>query len=122
MDPHEDPAPTGRPPRLLDQARDKLRTLHYSYRTEQQYLQWVRRFILFHDKRHPRTMGAPRWGRCGCVARDRASRDAPRDRNVIHRSRDVSEPRGPRFVVLVPAHSKMKRPARGGPIHFWLGD
>ena len=59
MDPHKDPAPTGRHPRLLDQARDRLRTLHYSYRTEQQYLQWVRRFILFHDKRHPRTMGAP---------------------------------------------------------------
>jgi len=59
MVPHKDPAPTGRPPRLLDQARDKLRTLHYSYRTEQQYLQWVRRFILFQDKRHPRTMGAP---------------------------------------------------------------
>jgi len=36
-----------------------LTTLHYSYRTEQQYLQWVRRFILFHDKRHPREMGAP---------------------------------------------------------------
>ena len=59
MDPHKDAAPTRRPPRLLDQARDKLRTLHYRYRTEQQYLQWVRRFILFHDKRHPRTMGAP---------------------------------------------------------------
>ena len=59
MDPHKDAAPTCRPPRLLDQARDKLRTLHYRYRTEQQYLQWVRRFILFHDKRHPRTMGAP---------------------------------------------------------------
>jgi len=59
MDPHDDPAPACRPPRLLDQVRDKLSTLHYSYRTEQQYLQWVRRFILFHDKRHPRTMGAP---------------------------------------------------------------
>ncbi len=59
MDSHKDPALTGRPPRLLDQVRDKLRTLHYSYRTEQQYLQWVRRFILFHDKRHPRMMGAP---------------------------------------------------------------
>jgi integron integrase len=59
MDPHKDPTPTGRPPRLLDQVRDKLRTLHYSYRTEQQYLQWARRFIRFHDKRHPRTMGAP---------------------------------------------------------------
>ncbi|MDH4166748.1 MAG: integron integrase [Gammaproteobacteria bacterium] len=59
MDPHKDPNPTSRPPRLLDQAKDKLRTLHYSYRTEQQYLQWLRRFIRFHDKRHPRTLGAP---------------------------------------------------------------
>jgi site-specific recombinase XerD len=39
--------------------RDKLRTLHYSFRTEQQYLQWVRRYSLFHQKRHPREMGAP---------------------------------------------------------------
>jgi len=45
-------------PRLLDQARERLRTLHYSYRTEQQYLQWIRRFILFIGKRHPREMGA----------------------------------------------------------------
>jgi hypothetical protein len=59
MDPHNDSAPACRPRRLLDEVRDKLRTLHYSYRTEQQYLQWVRRFILFHDKRHPRAMGAP---------------------------------------------------------------
>jgi len=60
MDLHKDPAPTYRPPRLLDQVRDKLRMLHYSYRTEQQYLQWARRFILLHDKWHPRTMGSPR--------------------------------------------------------------
>ena len=45
-------------PRLLDQVRQKLRTLHYSYRTEQQYLHWVRRYILFHDKRHPASLGA----------------------------------------------------------------
>jgi hypothetical protein len=57
MDPHKDSNPKSRPPRLLDQARDKLRTLHYSYRTERQYVQWIHRFILFHDKRHPRTMG-----------------------------------------------------------------
>jgi len=59
MDPLQGPAPAVHPPRLLDQVRDKLRTLHYSYRTEQQYVQWVRRFILFHDRRHPRAMGAP---------------------------------------------------------------
>jgi integron integrase len=45
-------------PRLLDQVRERLRTLHYSYRTEQQYLQWIRRFILFSGKRHPQEMGA----------------------------------------------------------------
>ena len=46
------------PPRLLDQMRDRLRLRHYSYRTEQQYVAWVRRFILFHEKRHPKTMAA----------------------------------------------------------------
>lgn len=48
-----------RSPKLLEQFRDRLRLLHYSIRTEQQYVQWVRRFILFHDKRHPGEMGAP---------------------------------------------------------------
>lgn len=45
-------------PKLLDQLRDRLRLKHYSIRTETQYVQWVRRFVLFHDKRHPREMGA----------------------------------------------------------------
>ena len=45
-------------PRLLDQMRDRLRTLHYSLRTEQQYLFWVRRFVLFSGRQHPATMGA----------------------------------------------------------------
>jgi integron integrase len=44
--------------KLLDQARDILRTKHYSYRTEQAYIDWMRRFILFHNKRHPREMDA----------------------------------------------------------------
>lgn len=44
-------------PRLMEQVRDALRVHHYSLRTEQSYLQWVRRFILFHGKRHPREMG-----------------------------------------------------------------
>ncbi|OYY58693.1 MAG: integrase [Hydrogenophilales bacterium 28-61-11] len=39
--------------------RDRIRVKHYSIRTETQYVQWVRRFILFHDKKHPRDMGAP---------------------------------------------------------------
>ena len=47
-----------RKPRLLDEVRAKIRTLHYSRRTEESYTQWVKRYILFHGKRHPRDMGA----------------------------------------------------------------
>ena len=46
------------PPKLLDQVRDKIRVKHYSIRTETQYLQWIKRFIFFHGKRHPRDLGA----------------------------------------------------------------
>ena len=45
-------------PRLLNQVRDKIRLKHYSIRTEQAYTDWVKRFILFHKKRHPKDMGA----------------------------------------------------------------
>ena len=45
-------------PRLLDQVRELIRIRHYSIRTEQAYVQWIRRYILFHDKRHPRDLGA----------------------------------------------------------------
>jgi integron integrase len=44
-------------PRLLDQVREAIRTRHYSYRTEQQYVAWIRRFIIFHGRRHPRELG-----------------------------------------------------------------
>jgi site-specific recombinase XerD len=44
-------------PRLLDQVRDCLRRRHYSLRTEKSYVAWIRRYILFHGKRHPREMG-----------------------------------------------------------------
>jgi integron integrase len=46
------------PTKLLDQLAEVLRLKHYSYRTEEAYLDWVRRFILFHHKRHPQEMGA----------------------------------------------------------------
>ena len=46
------------PPKLLEQLRIHLRTRHYSIRAEQTYIDWARRFILFHGKRHPRDMGA----------------------------------------------------------------
>jgi len=44
-------------PKLLDQVRERIRTLHYSIRTEEAYVEWIRRFILFHQKRHPAEMG-----------------------------------------------------------------
>jgi len=46
------------PPKLLDQVRQRLRAKHYSIRTETQYVQWIRRFIFYHNKRHPIEMGA----------------------------------------------------------------
>ncbi len=44
-------------PRLLDRVRDRIRLKHYSIRTEQAYLDWVRRFVVFHGRRHPRELG-----------------------------------------------------------------
>lgn len=46
-----------KPKKLLDQVRDVIRLKHYSYRTEQSYVGWIRRYILFHNKRHPKEMG-----------------------------------------------------------------
>jgi integron integrase len=43
--------------RLLDQCREVLRFHHFSYRTEQTYVDWIRRYILFHQKRHPKELG-----------------------------------------------------------------
>ena len=51
------PPIAARPPKLLDRVRDAIRTRHYSYRTEEAYVGWIRRFILFHNKRHPAEMG-----------------------------------------------------------------
>jgi site-specific recombinase XerD len=47
------------PKKLLDQVRDVIRLKHYSYRTEETYVQWIVRYILFHNKRHPKDMGVP---------------------------------------------------------------
>jgi len=47
-----------RPPRLLDRLREKIRLKHYSIRTEEAYADWVRRFVVFHGRRHPAEMGA----------------------------------------------------------------
>lgn len=45
------------PPKLLDQVRERMRVGHYSLRTERTYIAWIRRYILFHNKRHPADMG-----------------------------------------------------------------
>lgn len=56
--PAQDKSNTAQPPRLLDQVRNEISTRHYSIRTERTYVEWVRRFVLFHNKRHPLEMGA----------------------------------------------------------------
>ena len=45
-------------PRLLDRVRTAVRLRHYSRRTEKAYVAWIRRFIVFHERRHPSEMGA----------------------------------------------------------------
>ncbi|UCE52575.1 MAG: phage integrase N-terminal SAM-like domain-containing protein [Desulfobacterales bacterium] len=45
-----------RPKKLLDQVRDRIRLKHYSLRTEKSYVSWIKRFILYHDKWHPKEM------------------------------------------------------------------
>lgn len=68
----EETSASAKPPRLLDQVRDAVRRRHYSYRTEQTYIHWIKRFIFFSGKRHPREMGVPEvTGFLSHLARDR---------------------------------------------------
>lgn len=53
------PMPPLRAPKLLDQVRERIRYLHYSLRTEEAYVHWIRAFIRFNSLRHPKDMGAP---------------------------------------------------------------
>jgi integron integrase len=71
----ESARPVAGAPRLLDQVREALRARHYSRKTEKAYVAWIRRFIFFHGKRHPRELGAAEVTRylrslatTGCVA------------------------------------------------------
>ena len=58
--PEFEPLPHPKTPNTLMQAvRQRVRFRHYSLRTERAYIQWIRRFIAFHGRRHPREMGAP---------------------------------------------------------------
>src|SRR5258708_35361868 len=56
--PPRDPRCVPETRRLLDQVRDAIRVRHYSIRTEDAYVGWAKRFILFHRKKHPSAMGA----------------------------------------------------------------
>jgi integrase len=46
-----------RPKKLLEQVRDTIRLKHYSIRTEESYITWIKRYIFFHNKRHPNQLG-----------------------------------------------------------------
>ena len=53
----DDNLPYEQSPRLLDRVRNVIRCKHYSIRTEQSYVDWIKRYIYFHNKRHPKDMG-----------------------------------------------------------------
>src|SRR4051812_17617239 len=55
--PSADPASVP-PPRLIVQVRNRIRFRHYSVRTEEAYVHWIRRYVVFHGRRHPRDLGA----------------------------------------------------------------
>lgn len=57
-EPSDPYGPSNDRPRLLDRVRQTLRARHYSPRTEKSYASWIRRYILFHDRRHPQDLGA----------------------------------------------------------------
>lgn len=52
------PADAPAAPKLLDEVCARIRVGHYSIRTEDQYVQWIKRFVIFRGKRHPRDLGA----------------------------------------------------------------
>jgi hypothetical protein len=55
------------PRKLLNQVRHVIRLKHYSMSTEDAYVSWIKRYILFHDKRHPEEMGVGDRVFCGCL-------------------------------------------------------
>ena len=57
------PFPVTGKPKLLEQVRQTIRTRHYSDKTEKAYVHWIKRYIFFHNKRHPMEMAEPEIGR-----------------------------------------------------------
>ena len=66
---------TAQKPRLLDQVRQAIRTRHYSQKTEEGYVHWIRRFIFFHNKRHPGRDGRERDCTISFTTRERVARE-----------------------------------------------
>lgn len=92
--------------KLLDRVRDRVRVLHYSIRTEDAYVDWIKRFILFHGKRHPQEMGAPELEAfLTHLAVDRKSRPRPRTRSCS----SIAKSRAGR------SESSARSPRPGGP-------
>ncbi|MBI2175019.1 MAG: phage integrase N-terminal SAM-like domain-containing protein [Candidatus Omnitrophica bacterium] len=73
-------------PRLLDQVRQAIRPRHYSPRTEETYVGWIKRFIFFHNKRHPAEISLFVWESC-ISGSSRSSRS-----NRFSRSRRFDDP------------------------------
>jgi hypothetical protein len=57
MKPNQLPLPALKSVKVIDQLRERIRYLHYSIRTEEAYVHWVRAFIRFHGMKHPSTLG-----------------------------------------------------------------
>ena len=72
--------------RLLDQVSEVMRFKHYSIRTERSYREWIKRFILFHGKRHPRETGSALFASCLLRSKRDRSTDPPRSRNGCRHS------------------------------------
>jgi site-specific recombinase XerD len=89
-------------PRLLDRVRDAIRLRHYSYRTEESYVHWIKRFIYFSGRRHPAELGAP---------------EVTTFLNHLARDRDVAASTQNQALSALLFLYKVKEAARGAGIH-----
>jgi integron integrase len=110
----ETPAPPATRPRLLDDVRASLRARHYSRRTEEAYLHWIRKYILFHGKRHPAQMGAPEAAQFLTSLAVRGKVSAATQNQalcaILYLYRDVLEVEIGRMADIVPARSRRRLP------------
>ena len=100
-------------PKLLDRVRDRCRVRHLPLNTQHSYEAWIRRYILFHDKRHPLQMGLPAAARLAAArselpadpgGRDRAvSRPAARDAASTYRRAVSRRDADTRLGTVTPA-------------------